>query len=288
MAPAPLAAQGTGVREASASDRGLIQLNTRVRYTTMVVLPDGEDILDVVCGDKDFWIISAAQNIAHVKPAKEGAATNMNLVAASGTVYSFLLNESKTTQPDLKVYVTADPSSASNKPQKYYSASQVSELQAQLTAAKAAVVTAQHQADEAVASFRRDYPASMQFVYGSPGLQEAVLRPLDLARRSVHVYPDRCARAAGTVRSQGRSTVAAQLPGLRAGRTSCPRCSTAGTSCSAKSDSNSGKDGSHGGDHPSAHHGDRQETRPSRCAPAAAANVAHGGPGARHARDHRA
>src|SRR6476620_724449 len=78
-----LNAQGTGVSEASASDRGLIQLNTRVRYTTMVVLPDGEDILDVVCGDKDFWIISAAQNIAHVKPAKEGAATNMNLVTAS-------------------------------------------------------------------------------------------------------------------------------------------------------------------------------------------------------------
>jgi type IV secretory pathway VirB9-like protein len=166
IATSPLAAQATGVREASASDRGLIQLNTRVRYTTMVVLPDGEDILDVVCGDKDFWIISAAQNIAHVKPAKEGAATNMNLVTASGTVYSFLLNESKTTQPDLKVYVQADPSGPSNKSQKYYSATQVSELQAQLTAAKAAVVTAQHQADEAVASFRRDYPASMQFVYG--------------------------------------------------------------------------------------------------------------------------
>ena len=105
MVPAPLVAQGPGVREASASDRGLIQLNTRVRYTTMVVLPDGEDILDVVCGDKDFWVISAAQNIAHVKPAKEGAATNLNLVTASGTVYSFLLNEGKTTQPDLKVYV---------------------------------------------------------------------------------------------------------------------------------------------------------------------------------------
>src|SRR5688572_25877621 len=147
MAPATLAAQSTGVREASASERGLIQLNTRVRYTTMVVLPDGEDILDVVCGDKDFWIISAAQNIAHVKPAKEGAATNMNLVTASGTVYSFLLTEVKATQPDLKVYVTADPSTASNKPQKYFSVGHVSELQAQLTAAKAAILTAQQHAD---------------------------------------------------------------------------------------------------------------------------------------------
>ena len=38
----------------------------------MIVLPEGEEILDVVCGDKDFWVISATQNMAHVKPAKEG------------------------------------------------------------------------------------------------------------------------------------------------------------------------------------------------------------------------
>ena len=168
MAGAPVVAQATGVREASASDRGLIQLNTRVRYTTMVILPDGEDILDVVCGDKDFWIISAAQNIAHVKPAKEGAATNMNLVTATGTIYSFLLTESKATPPDLKVYVTADPAMTATKPQKYFSGTQVTDLQAKLTEAKAAILATQRQADEAIASFRRDYPASMQFVYGTP------------------------------------------------------------------------------------------------------------------------
>jgi len=75
----------------------------------MILLPEGEDILDVVCGDRDFWVISAAQNIAHVKPAKEGASTNLNLVTAGGVVYSFLLTEGKATPPDLKVYVTADP-----------------------------------------------------------------------------------------------------------------------------------------------------------------------------------
>ena len=69
-----LAAQAMGIREVTASERSLIQLNTKIRYTTMIVLPEGEEILDVVCGDKDFWVISATQNIAHVKPAKEGAA----------------------------------------------------------------------------------------------------------------------------------------------------------------------------------------------------------------------
>jgi hypothetical protein len=67
-----------GIREISATDRTLIPLQTRLRFTTMIVLPDGEDVLDVICGDKDFWIISATRNIVHVKPAKEGATTNFS------------------------------------------------------------------------------------------------------------------------------------------------------------------------------------------------------------------
>src|SRR6266516_563133 len=126
----PLAAQSTGIREVSASDRNLIQLHTRIRYTTMVILPD------VVCGDRDFWVISAAQNIAHIKPAKEGAATNLNLVTTRGTVYSFLLTEGKVTQPDLKVYVTADPNAQRAKP-KYVSVAQVNALEAYFSDATA-------------------------------------------------------------------------------------------------------------------------------------------------------
>src|ERR1700730_9171181 len=116
LAAAALHAQTMGIREATASSRSLIPLNTKIRFTTMILLPDDEEILDVVCGDRDFWVISATQNIAHVKPAKEGAATNLNLVTASGTVYSFLLTEGKTAQPDLKLYVTADPNAVHGKP----------------------------------------------------------------------------------------------------------------------------------------------------------------------------
>src|SRR5262245_37220310 len=91
-----------GVREVEATERGVLSLATKIRYTTMIILPDTEEILDVVCGDKEFWVINAAHNIVHLKPAKEGAATNLNLVTASGTVYSFLLAEGKGA-PDLKV-----------------------------------------------------------------------------------------------------------------------------------------------------------------------------------------
>ena len=160
-------AESTGIREVSASSQSLIPLQTRLRYTTMVVLPDGEDILDVMCGDKDFWIISATHNIAHVKPAKPGAATNMNLVTASGAVYSFLLTEKGGTGlPDLKVYVTADPSEPHAKP-KYYSAAQVEDLQAELTEAKAQVDAATRRATESIASYQQQYPSRLQFPYGS-------------------------------------------------------------------------------------------------------------------------
>jgi type IV secretory pathway VirB9-like protein len=161
-------AQGTGIREVSASARSLIPLQTKLRYTTMVVLPEGEEILDVICGDRDFWVISSTHNIAHVKPAKEGAATNMNLVTASGAVYSFLLTEkSGNGMPDLKVYVNADPNAPQGKP-KYYSAAQVEDLQAELSEAKAAVEAANRRTAESIAAYQQQYPGKLQFVYGAP------------------------------------------------------------------------------------------------------------------------
>ena len=160
--------QGTGIREVSASARSLIPLQTKLRYTTMVVLPEGEEILDVICGDRDFWVISSTHNIAHVKPAKEGAATNMNLVTASGAVYSFLLTEkSGNGMPDLKVYVNADPNAPQGKP-KYYSAAQVEDLQAELAEAKAAVEAANRRTVESSAAYQQQYPGKLQFVYGAP------------------------------------------------------------------------------------------------------------------------
>jgi type IV secretion system protein VirB9 len=153
----------TGVREVAATERGVIPLQTRLRYTTMIVLPDGEEILDVICGDKDFWIISSTHNIAHLKPAKEGAATNLNLVTRSGAIYSFMLTE-KTTPPDLKVYVEGGDAGPAGKP-KYYTAAEVETLQLQLAEARAALKEAEHKAGESLAGFRQDYPSRLQFPY---------------------------------------------------------------------------------------------------------------------------
>jgi type IV secretory pathway VirB9-like protein len=163
-------AQSGGVREVSATERGVIPLQTRLRYTTMVVLPEGEEILDVLCGDRDFWVISATHNIAHVKPAKAGAETNLNLVTSSGAIYSFMLTE-KSSPPDIKVYVQRQEGATAGKP-KYYSAdqvqAQVQTLEAQVAELRAAAREEARRSEEAVAAYRQQYPTQLQFPYGPP------------------------------------------------------------------------------------------------------------------------
>jgi type IV secretory pathway VirB9-like protein len=166
-------AQTGGVREVSATERGVIPLQTRLRYTTMVVLPEGDEILDVLCGDRDFWVISATQNIAHVKPAKAGAETNLNLVTSSGAIYSFMLTE-KSSPPDIKVYVQSEERVTTGKP-KYYSAAQVQTLEAQIEELRAAARDEARRLDEAVAAYRQEYPARLQFPYGLPKYEKPFL-----------------------------------------------------------------------------------------------------------------
>lgn len=162
-------AQATGIREVSASERTVIPVKARLRYTTMIVLPEGEEILDVICGDKDFWIISATQNVAHVKPAKENSSTNLNLVTSSGSIYSFMLSEKNGGgTPDLKVYIKGDTSQTASSRPKYYRAEQIEGLQNDLAAARAAADTAQKQATETIAAYRQQYPSRLQFQYGTP------------------------------------------------------------------------------------------------------------------------
>src|SRR5476651_719941 len=113
-------------REVSYNPRSVVRINAKLRFTTMIILPESEEILDFVCGDKDFWVISGAQNLAYVKPAKAGTSTNLNLVSASGNVYSFLLTEGGA-EADLKLYVVPDDTMKTTLrgPQKFYAAALV-------------------------------------------------------------------------------------------------------------------------------------------------------------------
>jgi type IV secretion system protein VirB9 len=164
------AAEAQATREVSYNPRSVVRINAKLRFTTMIILPEQEQILDFVCGDKEFWVVSGAQNLAYVKPAKAGASTNLNLVTASGNVYSFLLTEG-TSEADLKLYVVPDGSmkGAGEGARKFYSAAEVDELRQTADAAKKDAQAARDGAaktiDERINSFKASYPTRLDFPY---------------------------------------------------------------------------------------------------------------------------
>ena len=156
-------------RDVTFTERSVIQVNAKLRFTTMIILPEGEQILDFVCGDKDFWVVSGAENLAYVKPAKAGAQTNLNLVTGSGRVYSFLLSEG-TGEPDLKLYVVAnDSATRSAGAPRFVPATQVEDARRQVEEAQQEAMATKAAAAKAVEDginhFRASYPMALRFPY---------------------------------------------------------------------------------------------------------------------------
>ena len=255
----------------------------------MVVLPEGEEILDVICGDKDFWVISATHNIAHVKPAKDGAATNLNLVTASGAVYSFLLTEKCGSPPDLKVYVNADPN-APQREAEVLPRRAGRGARAQIDGPRAAATRGRaRRPTRPSPPSSSSIPTQLQFVYGTPKYEKPFLVRSIWNDGAVHLHQGRRHRIARALRAEGRQAVARQLPGARAAPTSCRRCWTAATWRSA---TQRFAFGSRGGEpwptHLAPRHGTGHATtgRSRAACCRADADLAHGGPRGRHAADH--
>ena len=71
----------------------LVDIQTQVRHTTVIVLPENETILDFVLGDSEYWHLTGAANVAFLKPIAMGVETNVALICESGRIYSFLASE---------------------------------------------------------------------------------------------------------------------------------------------------------------------------------------------------
>ena len=44
--------------------KDIVRISTRPRFTTLILLPSQERILDFVIGDKDAWVLEGTQNFA--------------------------------------------------------------------------------------------------------------------------------------------------------------------------------------------------------------------------------
>ncbi len=157
------------------SQTDIIPIRAKIRFSTLIVLPANEEILDFTTGDKDFWIINGVHNLCYVHPAEANIKTDLNLITASGHVYSFLLTEISNQpdeQPDLKVFVVPkDESSVAtvNGQVRYVRASEVEAYKQEAEAAEAQAVEAIQQAKarakQEVTAYREQYPAKLRFDY---------------------------------------------------------------------------------------------------------------------------
>jgi type IV secretion system protein VirB9 len=166
----------TAVRVVKVAREDVIPVRAKVRYSTLLVLPDNEEILDFTTGDREFWIINGAHNLCYVHPAQAGIRSNLNLITASGHVYSFLLTEISSepnAQPDLKLFVEPKESSGAMSLQGYVRASEAEAYKKELQTLREQIETRARASEagvvEQVNRFRSQYAAKLQFDYTLDG-----------------------------------------------------------------------------------------------------------------------
>jgi type IV secretion system protein VirB9 len=157
------------------SQDDIVTVHAKLRYSTLIVLPENEEILDFTTGDKDFWIINGAHNLCYIHPAQAGIRSNLNLITASGHVYSFLLEEisnEPNVEPDLKIFIEPKGQSGIGMDafaRNFVPASEVDAYQREIQGARdqaaAQVKAADASAKQQIEKFRSEYPTKLQFDY---------------------------------------------------------------------------------------------------------------------------
>ena len=169
------AATDAAARVVKYSKEDIVPIRAKLRFSTLIILPDDEEILDFTTGDKEFWIINGAHNLCYVHPAQPGIRSNLNLITASGHVYSFLLTEisdQPTSDPDLKIFIEPKESSGfavSTRLRGYVSAGEAEAYKKELESLRSQTAEQLHAAQDKSAEqlnhFRSGYATKLQFDY---------------------------------------------------------------------------------------------------------------------------
>jgi type IV secretory pathway VirB9-like protein len=157
------------------SKEDIVPVHAKLRFSTLIVLPEDEEILDFTTGDKEFWVINGAHNLCYVHPAQAGIRSNLNLITASGHVYSFLLTEisnQPNAEPDLKLFVEPKEGSGvavNSGLRGYVSAGEAQAYRKELETLRSETAeqihAAQSQSAEQFNHFRSTYATKLQFDY---------------------------------------------------------------------------------------------------------------------------
>ena len=181
--PSPGAHAEPGARTVQYAETDIVRIRAKIRFSTLIVLPASEEILDATTGDKEVWIINGAHNLCYLHPAQAGIRSNLNLITSNGHVYSFLLTEisnDSSAEPDLKVFVQRKEESSIGGNASVPPLARASEVQAYKTAADAAraeatqaVQAAEDRAQREINQYREQYAGKLQFdyIYESKGVK---------------------------------------------------------------------------------------------------------------------
>jgi len=153
----------TTSRNVAYHSQDIVPIHAKVKYTTLIVIPASEKIMEAATGDKDFWIVDVVGNFCFVHPAKAGISSNLNLITDKGNIYSFTLTDitGQSEEPDLKVIIQpADASNivAANGPPQYVPAAQLEQARQQLA-------TVQAHVGATVDEYKSAYPLALKFDY---------------------------------------------------------------------------------------------------------------------------
>lgn len=166
--------QTPGVLRIQADPDQIVEVRTRTRHTTVLVLPPGENILDFVVGDSEYWHLTGSAHLAYLKPLDEKVQTNVALICESGTIYSFLVKEAA--DPHLVVRVETKTGNSAPDAPAFVARSAIDDYREMARAAGEAARAARKAANlrsheaasraaESVNRFRADYPARLSFAY---------------------------------------------------------------------------------------------------------------------------
>lgn len=166
-APPPAEVMPAKARIVKYFPNDIVPIRAKLRYTTMIVLPPDEKILDFVTGDKDYWIINGVGNFCFLHPAKAGISSNLNLITDKGNVYSFTLQEVSDiphAEPDLKLIIQPSGQSSIVPVKQDAELAPISEVNAYRAEAQAAKAQAKKDEEQ----FRSQYPLQIRFDYDFP------------------------------------------------------------------------------------------------------------------------
>ena len=168
-------AQSAGGRTVKYSQQDIVPVHAKVRFSTLIVLPESEDILDFATGDKEFWIVNGAHNLCYVHPAQTNIRSDLHLITSAGHVFSFLLTEvsnEPNAEPDLKLFIEPkEQSGVAGSPglQGYVRSAEVEAYKKELETLRLQtadqVRAAEVQSTEQVNKFRSEYAGKIHFDY---------------------------------------------------------------------------------------------------------------------------